>query len=876
MTNVLGIKAKSDFNDSAKLLANSTMNIINANQLLKILDFLNASRSETAQSTFGISIQTFLSSLIISLLYCIFQISIFSLLRTKIRHIYQPNSYFVRDSEKVIPLNNALFSWLPATILNPLEDYKKSGLDAYFFIRFLKFLLVLFLSLAFINIPVLVPLNYCSGYDSYTPADLRNFTNGTVPNFVSGLDRISMSNIAPKFTNRLGVHLTMLIISVLLFHGLVINELLKFIEIKNSYLATEVAKNTEGYYNTILIDNVPIDLLDRERITSFINTIPSFTIKNIWFVYNYGELKFYFKKHLKLLDKIEKLETLLICKRYFDRGQKIDISDSTIYRNNKFYTSLRELFYFQVKYWHFVPYITYTSIEEQVAETTRNFIENRRLLQKSKDQFDAKNRSNLKDHKYNKVFVQFESALHSNILNQIQISHKLNQLDKTLIYVDPNDVKWDNLKIQSNVLIFLKVIYGNFLASTITLGWVVPVAFIGLVTQMPYLAASYPALSWMCLFPDYITDVISNVLSVFLLMGLFELVPYIFRWISSIKCKRTGAEMELDVQRWMFSFLFIHLFLILTISSGFTVIFQGLFNDPVSIPNILATNLPKCSNFFISYILIRGLSYFGNNLIQMYQLFKYIFIDTLVHSTPRRKFKGLTNPPTYKWGSIYASFSVLGSIGLIYSILSPLILISCVISFIMILISFKYSVKYQYNQRNRSENYGLLYPTALFSLFSGIYFSEICLMGLFALARNEKGEANCLYHMFLTFLVFILTAVGQHKTQEMFHKLWNKNSALTLHQLIESYRTQRKENKVVDQSSDSRDQFSDAFHEECSRHRHEVVWLPRDNVGISNEEIMFLNSLDITSSNQQSVLDENGSIQIRYSHLHSFDQIKSM
>ncbi|KAH3673239.1 hypothetical protein WICPIJ_009858 [Wickerhamomyces pijperi] len=875
--------------ESSILLANATINVVSSNQFLHILDFLNASRSGTAQSTAGINFQTFLSSLFISIIYCCFQVSIFSLLRSKIKHIYQPNCYYVSDKKKVPPLKEGLFSWLPATIMCPLTDYKAIGLDAYFIIRFLSFLIVLFFGLALMNIPVLITVNYKSGYSSYSPSDIIDYTNGTLP-IVSGLDSISMSNIAPKFSKRLSVHLTMLMISVIWFHTLVISELREYIRIKNQFLTELNSKKTtdriRDHKNTLLIDNVPLAMIDKKLITEMFDNICGSKIKNIWFVYDYGELKGLYARHLMLLDQIEQIETLIIYKKFFGDSTEQNTKDWTTYKNHHLKYNVKLALTYRMRFWlGFVPYPVWPKLQDLLVETTEQFTHNRHLMMEKRERLAARDRSPLTDHRYNKVFIQFDRSLPAHLLNQVQISNKFNQLDKTMLYTDPKDMNWSNLAVQSNLLVFVRVIIGNFLACVITLGWVIPVAFIGLVTQMPYLTALYPFLSWMKLLPEYITDVISNLLSVILLMCLSELVPYIFRWLSTIKCKRSGAEIELDVQRWMFFFLFLHIFLIVTISSGFTVILQGLLNNPVSIPNILATNLPKCSNFFFTYILVRGLSYFGNTLVQNYQLFKYFFIDPLRWSTPRRKFEGLASPPVYKWGSIYATFSVLGSIGLIYSILSPLILVFCVISFAMILISFKYSLKYQYSQVNHSENYGQFYPRALYHLYYGIYFLEICLIGLFALSRNEFDEANCLYHALLTLILLILTAVGQSQTQKLFQNLLTKNLSLTLHKSIEAgeklrtnekqgeerheledqEREQEQENELIMPDLERKGLHNDTFFQECFQNNNATVWLPKDEFGFSDSEIIYLKELGIDCSNSNSTLTSDGVIEIQNS-----------
>lgn len=43
-------------------------------------------------------------------------------------------------------------------------------------------------------------------------------------------------------------------------------------------------------------------------------------------------------------------------------------------------------------------------------------------------------------------------------------------------------------------------------------------------------------------------------------------------------------------------------FLIVTLSAGLIAALPGLINNPASVPNLLAENLPKASNFFLTYV----------------------------------------------------------------------------------------------------------------------------------------------------------------------------------------------------------------------------------------------------------------------------------
>lgn len=247
-----------------------------------------------------------------------------------------------------------------------------------------------------------------------------------------------------------------------------------------------------------------------------------------------------------------------------------------------------------------------------------------------------------------------------------------------------------------------------------------------------------------------------NLIPIVTLIIIIEIVPYFFRWLSYLRGLKTGAQIEADVQNWYFVFVFIHLFVVVTISSGFSIIIERLLNNPVSIPALLANDLPKCANFFCSFVLIRGMAYAGGNLLRIKELLFELFYYKWKRSTPHAQFKRLKTSLFFQLGSIYPIFSVLGCIGIIYSVVAPIILLLCCISFSMVFFSFSYLFKYQYNKENYSETFGKLYIQALMQLYAGIYFMEFCLLGLFTLFDQYTLSTIML-------VVFALTVITHSK-----------------------------------------------------------------------------------------------------------------
>ena len=121
--------------------------------------------------------------------------------------------------------SSGYFSWV-LTVFRTSDEtiLQKSGLDAFFFLRYLRTLLRIFVSLSAIIIPILVPLNLVHG---------KHASGG-----VQGLDRLSWANVGLAYTNFYWAHLLVaLAVAVFVCHTLC-TELVEYVRIRQAYLAS--------------------------------------------------------------------------------------------------------------------------------------------------------------------------------------------------------------------------------------------------------------------------------------------------------------------------------------------------------------------------------------------------------------------------------------------------------------------------------------------------------------------------------------------------------------------------------------------------------------------------------------------------------------
>ena len=125
----------------------------------------------------------------------------------------------------------------------------------------------------------------------------------------------------------------------------------------------------------------------------------------------------------------------------------------------------------------------------------------------------------------------------------------------------------------------------------------------------------------------------------------------------------TLPDVELKCQNWYFAFQVIQVFIITTFASGAAAVVTQIINKPSSATTLLAQNLPKASNFYISYIIVQGLGIAAGNLLNIGSLVGFLILSKFFDKSPRKMFKRYITLAGLGWGSLYPKFGCLGVIG---------------------------------------------------------------------------------------------------------------------------------------------------------------------------------------------------------------------
>jgi len=262
----------------------------------------------------------------------------------------------------------------------------------------------------------------------------------------------------------------------------------------------------------------------------------------------------------------------------------------------------------------------------------------------------------------NSAFVQFNHQVAAHMACQAVSHHIPKQMAPRLVEISPDDVLWGNMSVRwwesyIRTAVVLAIVVGMII------GWAFPVTFTGLLSQVNYLKTTFSWLAWLGRAPAWIIAIIQGILPQVFLGILLLVLPMILRLLAKNQGVQTGMAVELTCQDYYFAFLFVQVFLVVSISSGFTTVLQQLTGNPTSVPSLLALNLPKASNYFFSYMLLQALSVSSGALLQIFSLIIWFLWAPFMDNTARQKWARQTNLPQMQWGTFYPVYTNLAVIG---------------------------------------------------------------------------------------------------------------------------------------------------------------------------------------------------------------------
>lgn len=331
------------------------------------------------------------------------------------------------------------------------------------------------------------------------------------------------------------------------------------------------------------------------------------------------------------------------------------------------------------------------------------------------------------DKKIPAVFIEFKSQAEAETAYQVLAHHSGLSMAPSYIGITPKDVVWSSLSISWWQKLVRRYAVIGFITALIIF-WAIPVAVVGIISNVSYLE-NLSFLTWLKQIPKIIMGVVTGLLPSVMLAILMSLVPVIMRLCAKLSGEPSFSRIELFTQNSYFAFQVIQVFLITTVTSSASAVADQISKNPTAVTSILANSLPKSTNFYISYFIVQGLTIASGVISQVVGFVIFNILYRYLAGTPRALYTKWANLSAISWGSTMPIYSNLTVIAITFAAIAPLILGWATIGMSLFYFAWRYNVLFVTD--TQIDTRGLIYPRALKQLFTGIYLSELCLIGLF-------------------------------------------------------------------------------------------------------------------------------------------------
>lgn len=494
-------------------------------------------------------------------------------------------------------------------------------------------------------------------------------------NSVHGLDQLSWSNVDLSSNKFYWANLSLMTGTVMLLCTTLHHEFSIYI----SFCQNTSRDNFDVIGRTMLVADIPKDVLSTEPLIQIYGVFPG-GVEAVLLNRDVSGLAAMLQRREKIRDALELAETRLIRKRIKSHvlggeDSVLTIPSSASAHNSGVNPSHSALSSFcgrsgadeginrvprdEHRPAHRLPILSWLPILPLLGTKVDSISHSLRSLASLSTEITSTLDAEHNREVLNSAFIQFYTQVGAHVAYQTLIHCNTSSMNVQCIGIAPDDILWPHLRL-SWTNRGLRTAVVMTLMSALVVGWALPVAFTGFLSQMAYAPTFWPNFARLSV---PLRGLITGVLPPLMLALLFVIVPFLTRLVSERQGFLTVRDLELAIQRYYFSFLFVQVFLTVAVSASATTIINNLAHGVESIPLVLASNLPKTSNYFFSYLLVQGLSISANQLAQILKLLGSLYRSMNRDASPRRQWQRRKAAFDLQWGTLIPVFTNLACIG---------------------------------------------------------------------------------------------------------------------------------------------------------------------------------------------------------------------
>ena len=216
------------------------------------------------------------------------------------------------------------------------------------------------------------------------------------------------------------------------------------------------------------------------------------------------------------------------------------------------------------------------------------------------------------------AFVTFNSAVVAHTAAQVETNDQPFEYCSQIAPL-PADVYWPALG-KSHRAKFLRSIIINILIALLLVFWSVPITFINSLSNLTQLAIRFPVLSFVLSLPPRLLSLLQGYAPALALMLIMLIIPYALQYLTYILCIISYSAQQEIILHFYFLFQIFNFFVVNTLAGSLLPVIASLAGHPIDVVFLLADSIPSVAPFFINFIMLRSLTGFPLQLLQISSL----------------------------------------------------------------------------------------------------------------------------------------------------------------------------------------------------------------------------------------------------------------
>ena len=382
----------------------------------------------------------------------------------------------------------------------------------------------------------------------------------------------------------------------------------------------------------------------------------------------------------------------------------------------------------------------------------------------SKTQINAL-QSNDDLHKTNVAFITFKSQFPMVIISQAVMSKNSSSWRVTPAPYS-SDIEKSNLHYGHKQRIFRSTLV-FICMSVLIIIIMVPITFIQSVSNLENLATIKPLTNIIRFIQgSFLNGIISGLLPSLSLILLNAFLPDIIRALESQKRFHTRSELDRSCFVAHYAFLITNTLFVSTVAGLFFMQSpQKQIQQPILMISKLANTLPTQASFFMTYIILQGLSTFFFNLVRPKQLIKYLLFRYL-YSKTKEEIQEAADMGAYQYSIRYAQDLMILTITIVYSVIAPPILVVALLYFCLAYVVERYNIIFVY--KVHYEGGGIIWPSVVTAIFIALITLQLLMFGIFTVLGFIVGTVISLSITVITILYWIYLHQRFYRASKIF------------------------------------------------------------------------------------------------------------